>query len=216
MKTMKTMIRLTALCAALGFVVSASAADMLKYKSRPGGKMRIEGTSTIHDWWAESAVIGGTVELDSSFPTDPAKTEVKAGPLAAQAAVAIVVRTFKCQWGGPMDAVMQESMDAVKYPKIEFKLKELTFKEVKDGALVFDSKGDVTVRGKTKELAFPVRIERPDAKSIKIKGEVGTKMSEFEVPSPAPKVGLGLIKTADEVKLIFEWNLAQVPAAAAP
>ena len=66
---------------------------------------------------------------------------------------------------------------------------------------------------KSKEIAFPVRIERPDAKSIKVKGEVPTKMSDFDVPSPAPKVGLGLIKTADDVKLTFEWNLAQVPAA---
>lgn len=212
MKTMKTLIRLTALGAALGFALGASAADMLKYKARPGGKMRIEGTSTIHDWWSESAVIGGTVELDPSFPTDPAKSDLKPGPLPAQATVGIVVRTFKCQWGAPMDAVMQESMDATKHPKIEYKLKELSFKEAKDGVLIFDSKGDLTVRGKTKELAFPVRIERADAKSMKIKGEVGTKMSEFEVPSPAPKVGLGLVKTADEVKLIFEWNLAQVAA----
>lgn len=210
---MKTIVRLLAVCAAFGVAVGATAADMLKYKARPGGKMRIEGTSTIHDWWAESAVIGGTVELDPSFPADPAKSDLKAGPMPAQANVSILVRTFKCQWGAPMDAVMQDSMDAAKHPKIEFKLKELVFKEAKDGALVFDSKGDLTVRGKTKEMAFPVKIERPDAKSLKIKGEVPTKMSDFEVPSPAPKVGLGLIKTADEVKLTFEWNLAQAPAA---
>lgn len=210
---MKTMLRLSTFCAVLGIAAGATAADMLKYKARPGGKMRIEGTSTIHDWWAESPVIGGTLELDPSFPADPAKNDLKPGPLPAQAAVGIVVRTFKCQWGAPMDAVMQESMDATKHPKIEFKLKELVFKEAKDGALVFDSKGDLTVRGKSKEMAFPVRIERPDAKTIKVKGEVPTKMSDFDVPSPAPKVGLGLIKTADEVKLTFEWNLAQVPAA---
>lgn len=210
---MKMMLRLTTLCAVLGLAAGATAADMLKYKARPGGKMRIEGTSTIHDWWAESPVIGGTVELDASFPTDPSKNDLKPGPLPAEGGVGIVVRTFKCQWGAPMDAVMQESMAATKFPKIEFKLKELVYKEAKEGALVFDTKGELTVRGKTKELTFPVMILRPDAKSLKIKGEVPTKMSDFEVPAPAPKVGLGLIKTADEVKLNFEWNLALVPSA---
>lgn len=213
---MKTILRLSTLCAVLGLAVSVSAADMLKYRAKPGGKMRIEGTSTIHDWWSESTVIGGSLELDPSFPADPAKNDLKPGPLPAQGVVNIVVRTFRCQWGGPMDTVMQDVMDAAKYPKIEFKLKELSFKEAKEGALIFDSKGDLSIRGKTKEVAFPVKIERPDAKSLKIKGDFATKMSDFGVPSPAPKIGLGLIKTADEVKLTWEWLVAQpAPAAAA-
>lgn len=210
---MKTLVRFSTLCAVLGLALAASGADPLKYKARPGGKMRIEGTSTIHDWWSESTLIGGTFEVDPSFPVDPAKSDLKAGPIPAQATVNIVVRTFRCQWGGPMDTVMQEVMDAAKYPKIEYKLKELAFKEAKEGALIFDAKGDLSIRGKSKEVAFPVKIERPDAKSLKIKGELATKMSDFGVPSPAPKVGLGLIKTADEVKLTFEWNVAQAAAA---
>ncbi len=212
---MKNLFRTTTLAAVLGLAVSVSAADMLKYKARPGGKMRIEGTSTIHDWWSESTVLGGTLELDPSFPTDPTKSDLKPGILPAQGTIGIVVRTFRCQWGGPMDTVMQDVMDAAKYPKIEYKLKELTFKEVKEGVLHFDSKGDLTVRGKTKEVAFPVRIERPDAKSLKVKGELATKMTDFGVPLPAPKVGLGLIKTSEDVKLTFEWVAGQQAPAAA-
>jgi len=211
---MKTIVRLSTLCAVLGLAVGASAADMLKYKAKPGSKMRIEGTSTIHDWWSESSIIGGRLELDPAFPADPAKNDLKAGPLPAQANISIVVRTFKCQWGAPMDAVMQESMSAKEFPKIDFKLKELAFKEAKDGALVFDSKGDLTVHGQTKEVSFPVKIERPDAKSLKIKGELATKMSDFGIPTPAPKAAGGLIKTSDDVKLTFEWNVEQAAPAA--
>lgn len=206
---MNTIARLANFCVVLGLAASATAADMLQYRAKPGGKMRIEGTSTIHDWWSESTLLGGRLELDPSFPTDPAKSDLKPGPVPAQATVNILVRTFKCQWGAPMDAIMQESMDAKAYPKIEYKLKELSFKEAKDGVLVFDSKGDLTVRGKTKEFAFPVKFERPDAKSLKIKGEVALKMSDFEVPPPAPKVALGAIKTSEDVKLTFEWNVEQ-------
>lgn len=211
---MNTIARFANLCVVLGLAASATAADMLQYRAKPGSKMRIEGTSTIHDWWSESTLVGGRLELDPSFPTDPAKSDLKPGPVPSQATVNILVRTFKCQWGAPMDAVMQESMDAKGFPKIEYKLKELSFKEAKDGVLLFDSKGDLTVRGKTKELAFPVKFERPDAKTIKVKGEVAVKMGDFEIPPPAPKVALGAIKTSEDVKLTFEWNLEQQAPAA--
>lgn len=212
--TMKHITRLALIGALFAASLNALAADMLKYRGKPGSKMRIEGTSTIHDWWSESVQVGGRMELDPSFPTDPAKTDLKPGPIPAQATITIFARTFQCQWGAPMNAVMLESMDADKHPKIEFKLKELSFKEAKDGTLVFDSKGDVTARGKTKEVSMPVTIERADAKKLKVKGTVGVKMSDFDIPAPAPKVALGAIKTADEVKLIFEWNAELQPAAA--
>jgi hypothetical protein len=31
-------------------------------------------------------------------------------------------------------------------------------------------------------------------------------MTDFGIKPPAPAVGLGLIKTADEVTVTFEWN----------
>lgn len=215
--TMKHLTRLAVIGAMIAVSWNAMAAEPLKYRGKPGSKMRIEGTSTIHDWWSESVMMTGRLELDPSFPVDPANSDLKPGPLPAQGSVVILARTFQCQWGAPMNAVMLESLDADKHPKIEFKLKELVYKEPKDGALVFDAKGDVTVRGKTKEVAMPVQIERVDAKKLKIKGSVDVKMSDFSIPPPAPKVALGAIKTGDEVKLIFEWNVEkQAAPAAAP
>jgi len=214
--TIKHITRVALLGALFAVSLNAMAADMLKYRGKPGSKMRIEGTSTIHDWWSESVQVSGRMEIDPSFPTDPAKMDLKPGPLPATATITIFARTFQCQWGAPMNAVMLESMDADKYPKIEFKLKEFSFKEAKDGVLIFDSKGDVTARGKTKEVTLPVQIERVDAKKLKVKGTVGVKMSDFEIPPPAPKVALGAIKTADDVKLIFEWNAELQAAAATP
>lgn len=198
----------------LALATGAQAADMLKYRGKAAtGKMRIDGDSSIHAWYAESTMMTGRLELDPSFPTDPAKTDLKPGPIPAQCTTTILVRTFKCQWGAAMDSIMQECMDATKYPKIEYKLKELSFKEAKEGALVFDSKGDLSIRGVTKEIAFPVRIERLDAKTLKLKGTVPTSMRDFSIPPPAPKA-FGTIKTEEAVKLTFEWVLEQQAAAA--
>ncbi|MGE3308600.1 MAG: YceI family protein [Limisphaerales bacterium] len=213
---MKNTTCLALLASLLTLSLNGVGAEMLKYRGKPGSKMRMEGTSTIHDWWSESVLVSGRLELDPSFPTDPAKTDIKPGPVPAEATITIFARTFQCQWGAPMNAVMLESLDADKHPKLEFKLKELVFKEAKDGDLVFDSKGDLTVRGKTKEIAMPVQIQRVDPKKLKVKGAVEVKMSDFDIPAPAPKVALGAIKTADEVKLSFEWNAEMQAPAATP
>lgn len=216
---MKTTLRVAALCTVLGLALAAPAADMTKYRAKPGNKMRIEGTSTIHAWNAESTFVGGRLELDPAFPADPANKDLKPGKLNANANVSILIRTFKCSSGAAMDTIMQETMDAKTYPKIEYKLKELTFKEFKDDAMVCDATGDLTLHGQTKPISMPVMIRRPDAKTVKVSGTVDTKMTDFGLTPPAPKVALGLIKTGDEVKLIFDWTVEKVAegaAAAAP
>lgn len=201
---MKFTLRFPAI-AALCTALCAGAADPLKYQAKPGSKVRLDGTSTIHDWWAEGAIIGGTLELDASFPTDPAKSDLKTGALPAKVEASIPVRSLKSSGKKPMDVIMQGAMDAEKFPKIDYRLKELVFKEAREGVLHFDSKGDLTVHGTTKELAMPVEIVRPDAKSVHVKGKADLKMTDFGIKPPAPAIALGAIKTADEVKVVFEW-----------
>lgn len=206
---MKTIAHLATLCAALGLALGTQAAETLKYRAKPGGKMRIEGTSTIHDWTAESGFVGGRLELDAAFPVDPASKDIKPGKLPATASVAILVRTFKCSSGSAMDAIMQDTMNAKDFPKIEYKLSDLVFKEFKGEALVFEATGDITVHGKTKAVTMPVEIVRVDAANLKVTGVTEVKMTDFGIQPPAPKIALGAIKTGDDVKLVFEWNVTK-------
>lgn len=210
---MKRITHLSVLGAVFALSLGVHAADMLQYRAKPGSKMRIDGTSSVHDWSAESVLVSGRMTLDPSFPTDPSSKELKPGKLEATADVSVGVRTFRCSSGEAMDAVMRESMDAKNHPRIEYKLKELVFKEFKDNALVFDSTGDLTVHGQTKSITMPVQITRVDAKNLKITGNTSVKMTDFGIQPPAPK--LLPIKTGDEVKLAFEWNLQQAAPATA-
>jgi polyisoprenoid-binding protein YceI len=204
---MKSTLPFVLLLGLSAWTLDATAADKLIYKGAfRGSKVRIEGTSTIHDWHAESALIRGTMELDPSFPTDPANKELKPGKVDATAKISIVVQTFRSSSGSAMDAVMQETMDAKNHKTIEFELKELDFKEFKDDAMVFDAKGDLKVHGQTKAVSMPVQIVRPDAKTLKVTGTTTAKMTEFGMTPPAPKLALGAIKTGDDVKLIIEWT----------
>ena len=56
---------------------------------------------------------------------------------------------------------------------------------------------------------MPVQVTPLGDKKLKITGHTAAKMTDFKIEPPAPKIALGLIKTGDEVKLSFEWMVAQ-------
>lgn len=197
--------------ALLCLAAAASAQTLVRFESQPGSKMRMDGTSTIHDWHAESQLIGGFLELDAALVEAPDK--VKTGKVGAKGETFVAVRSLKCSSGKAMDAVMQEAMKEKENPRIVFKLVELTLKDVKGTAVNFDAKGTLTVSGVTKDIAFPVTMQRRvDTSRVTFSGATAMKMTDFKITPPAPTAAIGLIKTGDDVKLIFEWAVAKKEA----
>lgn len=189
----------------------ASAQNLVRFESQPGSKMRMDGTSTIHDWHAESQLIGGFVELDAALVEAPDK--VKPGKVAAKGETFVAVRSLKCSSGKAMDAVMQEAMKEKENPRIVFKLVELTLKEAKGAQVNFEAKGSLTVSGVTKDITFPVTmLRRVDQSRVTFSGATAIKMTDFKITPPSPTAAVGLIKTGDEVKLTFEWAVAKKEA----
>jgi polyisoprenoid-binding protein YceI len=191
------------------------------YRSSPSGsKMRIEGTANmIHTiWWVEATFIIGSLQVGPGFPTEPGQA-VTPGKVEAQATnVVIQVGSLRSveKDGKPydrkMDEIMYEHLKADKYPRIRYCLKELTLKEAaksKDAPYVFDSMGELTIAGITKALPMAVNVLPLEGKKLKITGSTTVKMSDYKVGPVAPKIGLGILKTGDDVKLNFEWMLVQ-------
>jgi hypothetical protein len=214
--------------------VSLPAADqMTTLAARSGGKMRIEGTSNIHDWQVESSIIGGLMEVGPNFPMEPGQT-VTPGKVEAKAEVFVQVRSLKSiekdgkPYSDAMDGIMYEKLRAtedpatkkIPCPRIEYRLSELVLKEApktKDGAYVFDSKGELAIAGVTNKITMVVNVLPLGEKKLKVTGTTTLKMTDFKIEPPSPKIALGLIKTGDPVKLIFEWMLGpkKFPAATA-
>ncbi len=203
--------------------LTARAAEMTKYYAAKGSKMRIEGTSNIHDWQVESTLIGGYMEIGPGFPTAPGQP---ATPGKMEAAVECFVQVNSLQsreadgklYSDAMDAIMYEKLLDKKFPRITYHLTGLTLKEAaktKEAPYVFEAKGDLAVAGVTNAITMPVNILVQTNNAMKITGSVSVKMTSFKIEPPAPKVALGLIKTGDDVKLIFDWNVAQRTAPAA-
>src|SRR5678816_4685007 len=70
------------------------AAEMKKLGARPGSKLRMEGTSSLHDWTVESKIIGGFLEVGPNFPTEPGQS-VQPGKVEARGTASITVRSLQ-------------------------------------------------------------------------------------------------------------------------
>ena len=209
----------------LATVSLPAAEQMTTYAARSGSKMRIEGTSNIHEWQVESPFIGGLLEIGPGFPTEPGQA-VTPGPVTAKAEVFIQVRSLKSiekdgkPYSDKMDEIMWEHLREPANKRIVYRLTELKLKEApkaKDAPYVFDAKGDLAIAGVTNNIAMEVKVLPLADKRLEITGSTALKMTSFKVDPPAPKIALGLIKTGDDVKLVFKWMVAErkIPAATA-
>ena len=195
--------------AAAWLLAAPAIAQTVRYEAQPAGsKVKMEGTSTIHDWTVESTNVAGFIEADSNFPESALK-DPKAAKPAVQ--VSIPVSTLK-SYATAMDEVMQDHLNMEKYPRIEYRLIELKPKSAAGatGPLQFDAVGALTVSGTTCTNTMPVTIERMGKTKIKVIGSTPLKMTDFDVVPPAPRIlGMPLIKTGDDIKISFEWLTEQ-------
>lgn len=187
-----------------------------RYDSQPGGgKVKIEGTSSIHDWNMESPVIGGFIEAGAGFPESALKGGDAAKP---KVEIFIPVRSLK-SYNKRMDEVYQEHMEEAKFKQMKYALKELKAKGAapKDGKCEFDAVGTLTIHGVAKEITMPITIEKAEvekdgkkAPQLKIVGTTPLKISDYGVKSPCPEIpGMGKITTGDDIKVSFEWSPRQ-------
>jgi polyisoprenoid-binding protein YceI len=195
----------------------AQAADSNVYKAQPAGnKVRIEGTSTAHDWEMEGTMIGGSIEFDPAVQFDTAQATLpglKDKKLIIKSVAIIPVRSVKSDAKAMpqvMEGLMQDALKAKDCPRIECRVTELTAKEHAAGKpFDFDATGELSIAGKTNKITFPITIDVPEKDKLKVSGTAPVKMTEYGVTPPAPSFGLGLMKCGADVKIIFEWNLAK-------
>src|SRR5262245_48909246 len=174
---MKTSIRLaTALGAWLALASFAIAADATRLDAMPGSKVRLEGTSSLHDWQVEASFIGGHIDAGPGFPL-AAGQEVKPGKIEAKGDAWITVRALKSleKDGKPysvkMDTIMWNNLKQPTNPRIVYRISELTLKEApksKDAPYTFDSTGELGVAGVTNKISMPVTITVLGDKKVKI------------------------------------------------
>src|SRR5215831_2799780 len=215
---MKTNPKTITILAATAACLAAATAPVLAeptehYVQKPGSKLRLEGTSVIHDYAAETKLIHGFLDVGANFPTEPGKT-VTPGKVEATGQASVAVRQLY-SGDDKLDEKMWGMLKMDKFPMIVFAIKELTLKELaKDtnSPYVFDANGDLEVGGVTNKISMPVNVFLLPDKKLKITGTKPLKMSDFGI-EPA-KLILPQFKTSDDVTIKFEWIVGPGKAAA--
>ena len=205
----------------LAAVTSARAAEpMTRLDSRSGSKMRLEGTSSVHDWQAESPLISGFLEVGPNFPLEPGQTvtpgKVEARGQASVTVLSIIsVKKNGDHYDNTMDEKMYSMFKQTNNPAIVFRLTELVLKEVakdKSSPYVFDAKGDLAIAGVTNNISLTVNVLPLGNKKVKISGTKALKMSDFKI-DPATIL---FAKTGDDVTVKFDWILGETKSASTP
>jgi hypothetical protein len=174
--------------------------------------MRVDGTSTLHDWTVKTPSINGSITFKFDVAKNATAKAVREAIVAnpdAEADVNIDVRTLKStKKDKDMDKKIQEAMKSNEYPQIDYQLTSLKLaKGSKAEQEEFDAEtvGSLTIAGVTRELRMPMRLKVVDGKHLQISGETNMKMTDFKIKPP--QAMLGMIKSGDKIKVSFEWNV---------
>ncbi|HEY3856820.1 MAG TPA: YceI family protein [Verrucomicrobiae bacterium] len=206
----------TTVCGTLLVAATLPAVAQTKYTSTPKGcDVKIEGTSSLHDWEMEGSLIGGFLEFGPGVQLDPAQATVggiTGDKVPATGRVIIPVRSVHSKADhlpDVMEHLMQDALKEPQFPRIEFNLKEMAFKGPHEAGKPFNFEvtGDLSISGVTNAATFPITITQVDADTIKVSGTAPVNLPQYNITPPAPSFGLGLMKTGPDVKIIFDWSL---------
>lgn len=189
-----------------------AAENIAEFKGKPGSKVRIDGTSSIHDWYAEGKIISGLFQIDKTALSQP-----KPGPVYATAKVLIPVKSLRSSSGPPMDTVMYGpkgfNVDlGSEYGRINYNLEALVIKKSPANAsdpIECDSRGELVIHATTNKIDMPVTIEKGEADELLVKGKLKMRMSSFGIDPPKITI-VAEIVTGDDVDVLIEWKLMPV------
>jgi hypothetical protein len=199
-----------ALCVAL-LLPSLAPAEALHYSSAEGSSVRVDGTSTLHDWTAKGGQIDGSIDFQvQGVKPGASREEIKRAIIAspkAAADVAIPSRTLK-SGNKDMDGKMYDALKTKKNPEIKYTLTDIgAVRDAGPDRFVFDTKGELTIAGTTRTLQMPMTVEILDEKRLRIGGKTAMRMSDFNVPRPQAMGGM--IKSGDRVEVAVQWVVSQ-------
>lgn len=160
--------------------------------------IRMDGTSTMHDWHmvSEKGVSQVNFNFDGSSLTGMPSLNFS-----------VAVESLKSSTKG-LNKNAYKALDAEKYPTISFVSNYANIRASGSNAYVVSAKGKLTISGVSKDIwVAAVCKVNPDTQKIETSGSLKLKMSEYNVE--APSFMFGAMKTGDEVTIKFNTTLSK-------
>jgi polyisoprenoid-binding protein YceI len=162
-------------------------------------RLWFDGKSTVRDWSCKAPVMQATVTLAE------ATAAVLAGEEPA-ATTTFVVPTLKLDCdNGTMNKHMQKAIGAEKFGEITFALKGYDAVPEAGAATKGTLRGELTIKGVTKEVVLPVEFAAAGAAGLRVKGQYALKMTDWGVEPP--KLMMGTMKVREMVTVSFDLLL---------
>lgn len=172
------------------FVISAVAHTQTYKLDNSTSFMKIEGTSSLHDWHIDVENQAGNLNLEQSETITVKELN-------------ITVESESLKSGkSKMDKNTYKALETDDYKKITFKLtKTSEIKKISDNTYQLNGIGELTIVGNTKEIPMSLKLEMKDS-MVLISGKNEIKMTDFGVEPPTAL--LGTIKTGDAITISYK------------
>lgn len=154
--------------------------------------VKMEGTSTLHDWTADVTKSTGNGQLTFAHN---ALTGIKS------LNINMATNSIKSSKGSTMDDNMFKSLKAKTYPNMTYSLTKVNSIAERGGVSYLETEGKLTIAGTAKTIALTV-TGKQNGNEITFKGSKKLKMTDFKVEPPV--MFFGTLKTADDVTITFE------------
>jgi YceI-like domain len=154
--------------------------------------VKMEGTSTLHDWTAEVEKVNGNGHLTFTNNTLSGIKSLN---------VTMTANSIKSSKGSTMDNNMYKAMKAKEYPSMTYSLTKVQSITQKGGIYYLETEGKLTIAGTAKTISMSV-TGKLNGTEITFKGSKKLKMTDFKVEPPV--MFLGTLKTDDNVTIAFE------------
>lgn len=193
---------LTFLITLLATSLTASPPEWLDLVPVEGtAEVRIEGTSSLHDW----TVTGETIVGQARMMLDPAASSIalSSGDLEAIVEIGVPVKSL-ASGKDKMDEKMFKALKASTNDLITFQLTSLESIEGLADSISATAKGNLSVAGYTQPVSMPIVVVVSQG-ILKVTGSLTIEMTSFGIKPP--KAMLGLIRTGNTVTITFSWSL---------
>ena len=176
--------------AALGLV--AAAAVPVSFTFDRASTMRVEGTSSVHDWHCTATGFTGTFRGDADGAALAAVNDL---------VVTVPVSALDCK-NGTMNGKMREALKASANPTIRFTVPSARPAAATGDRFNVTTAGQLTLAGVTRPLSVTAQGQALSGGRFRFTGSAPVSMSAFEMRPPTAM--MGTIRTGDRVTVRFD------------
>jgi len=161
-------------------------AQQQQFVLAPDQELKVEGTSTIHDWHMTSTKATGTADLMVNGKMVESINSLE---------VSFPAKSLESGKGG-MDKNAYKALDTKKHERITFQFSALK----QSGTDTLIAMGTLTISGVSKDVSMNVAYTIEED-GVRFTGRLPVKFTDFKIDPP--KALFGTIKTGDELDLTF-------------